>query len=86
MVWTEFSLALVADVLPSHRDFARDMGIWNISNSLPQIIAPVVGGPLIDTFAGLHRPLLGFQILFTIAIAYCLVGTVTVRYIRGVKR
>ena len=78
--------ALVADVLPSHKDFARDMGIWNISNSLPQIIAPVVGGPLIDTFAGLHRPLLGFQILFTIAIVYCLIGTVTVRYIRGVKR
>jgi len=78
--------ALVADVLPSHKDFARDMGIWNISNSLPQIIAPVVGGPLIDTFAGLHRPLLGFQILFAIAIVYCLIGTVTVRYIRGVKR
>src|SRR5712692_9954630 len=78
--------ALVADVLPSQKDFARDMGVWNISNSLPRLLAPIVAGPLIDTFAGLHQPVLGFQLLFAVAIVYCLIGTVTVRYIRGVKR
>jgi len=78
--------ALVADVLPSQQDFARDIGIWNIANALPRVIAPVVAGPLIDTFARLHQPVLGFQLLFAVAIVYCLLGTVTVRYIRGVKR
>jgi len=78
--------ALVADVLPSHKDFARDMGVWNISLSLPQVIAPVVGGPLIDSFTRSGQPVLGFQLLFAMAIVYCLIGTVTVRYIRGVKR
>ncbi len=78
--------ALVADVLPSHQNFARDMGIWNISLSLPQVIAPVIGGPLIDTFTRAHHPVLGYQLLFGMAVVYCLLGTVTVRYIRGVKR
>lgn len=77
--------ALVADVLPSRQHYARDMGVWNISLSLPQVIAPVIGGPLIDTFTRSHQPLLGYQLLFGMAIAYCLLGTVTVRYIRGVK-
>jgi MFS family permease len=77
--------ALVADVLPSQKDFARDIGVWNIANALPGLLAPVIAGPLIDTFAGLHQPVLGFQLLFAVAIVYCLIGTVTVRYIRGVK-
>ncbi len=78
--------ALVADTLPSRRNYARDMGVWNISQSLPQVIAPVIGGPLLDTFTKSGHPVLGFQLLFGMAIVYCLVGTVTVRYIRGVKR
>jgi MFS family permease len=84
--YTSVDWALVADVLPSHKDFARDMGVWNISLSLPQVIAPVIGGPLIDTFTRSHQPVLGFQLLFAISVVYCLLGTVTVRYIRGVKK
>ncbi|GAC1583331.1 MAG: hypothetical protein NVS4B1_22420 [Ktedonobacteraceae bacterium] len=78
--------ALVADVLPSHKNYARDMGVWNISQSLPQVIAPVIGGPLLDHFTQSGHPIIGFQLLFGMAIIYCLVGTVTIRYIRGVKR
>ena len=78
--------ALVADVLPSKRNYARDMGVWNISQSLPQVIAPVIGGPLLDHFTKSGPPVLGFQLLFGMAIVYCLLGTVTVRYIRGIKK
>lgn len=77
--------ALVADVLPSDKNFARDMGVWNIALSLPQVIAPVLGGPIIDSFTRVHNPVLGFQVLFTMAIIYCVIGTVTVRFIRGIK-
>jgi MFS family permease len=77
--------ALVADVLPSHRHYARDMGIWNVSLSVPQIIAPVLGGPLIDAFVRMKLPVLGFQLLFAMAIVYCVLGTVTVRFVKGVK-
>lgn len=78
--------ALVVDVLPAEKSYARDMGVWNISLSLPQVIAPVLGGPLIDAFTHAGNPVLGFQLLFSMAIVYCLIGTVTVRFIRGVKR
>jgi hypothetical protein len=62
------------------------MGVWNISLSIPQVIAPVIGGPLLDSFTHSGHPVLGFQILFAMSIAYCIIGTITVRYIRGVKR
>jgi len=78
--------ALVADVLPSYHNYAKDMGVWNISLSLPQVIAPILGGPLTDSFTRSGQPVLGFQLLFAMSIAYCLIGTITVRYIRGVKR
>ena len=78
--------ALVADVLPSKKRFAHDMGIWNIALSLPQVIAPVIGGPIIDGFARSGHTILGYQVQLLIAIAYCLIGTVTVRFIRGVKK
>jgi len=78
--------ALVADVLPSHHNYARDMGVWNISLSLPQVIAPVLGGPLTDSFTRSGQSVLGYQLLFGMAIVYCILGTVTIRYIRGVKR
>ncbi|PZW23325.1 MFS transporter [Thermosporothrix hazakensis] len=78
--------ALVADTLPSRETFARDMGVWNIALAIPQIIAPVIGGPLIDHFYRIGQSTLGFQLLFTLAILYCLIGTVTVRYIRVVNQ
>ncbi len=83
--YTSVDWALVADVLPSHEHYARDMGVWTISLSLPQVIAPILGGPLIDSFTHSGNPILGYQLLFAMAIAYCLIGTVTVRFIRGVR-
>lgn len=84
--YTSVDWALVADVLPSRRDHARDMGVWNVALSLPQVIAPIIGGPLLDSFTKSGHPVLGFQILFAMSIAYCLIGTVTVRYIRKVPK
>ena len=77
--------ALVVDVLPSQRNFARDMGVWNIALSMPQVIAPALGGPLIDTFTRAGNPVLGFQLIFGMAIVYCLVSTTAIRFIRGAK-
>ena len=77
--------ALVADVLPSRENYARDMGIWSISLAIPQVIAPVLGGPLLDNFARNGQTVLGYQIIFAMAIVYCLIGTVTIRYIRSVR-
>lgn len=78
--------ALATDVLPSRKNFARDMGIWNVAASLPQVVAPALGGPIRDAFIQAGHPVQGYQVLFSMAIVYCIIGTVTVRFIRGVKR
>jgi MFS family permease len=77
--------ALVADVLPSAKSHARDMGVWNVALSLSQVIAPVLGGPLLDAFTRAGNPVLGYQVIFSMSIVYCIIGTVTVRFIRGVR-
>jgi MFS family permease len=84
--YTSVDWALVADVLPSHHSYARDMGVWNISLSLSQVVAPILGGPLLDAFTRSGHPILGYQILFAMAIVYCLLGTILVRNIRSVKK
>jgi predicted MFS family arabinose efflux permease len=41
-------LALVTDVLPdSRRDAAKDLGILNVANALPQVVAPVTGAAIL---------------------------------------
>jgi MFS family permease len=72
--------ALVADVLPSEKTFARDMGVWNIALTLPQVLAVVFGGWLL-TFGSV-----GYTLLFVCLVIFCVLGTVTVSFIRGVKR
>lgn len=75
--------ALVADVLPSEKTYARDMGVWNIGLTLPQVLAAVLGGWLL-TLGGHTR--FGYSLLFIWFVLFCVAGTVTVRYIKGVQR
>jgi MFS family permease len=78
--------ALVADVLPSEATFARDMGVWNIALTLPQVFAVVLGGWLLLLGVALGNSGLGYTLLFVAFVAFCVLGTVTVRNIKGVKR
>lgn len=41
-LYTTVDAALVAQVLPSRQDTARDLGIMNLTNTLPAILAPVL--------------------------------------------
>ncbi len=78
--------ALVADTLPSDATYARDMGVWNIALTLPQVFAVVFGGWLLALGILLGQPTLGYTLLFVWFVIFCALGTVTVRYIRGVVR
>lgn len=40
-------LALVTDVLPNPDNAAKDLGVFNIANALPQSIAPALGAFLL---------------------------------------
>ncbi len=77
--------ALVADVLPSEKTFARDMGIWNIALTLPQVLAVVFGGWLLAFGGAMGNLSLGYTLIFAFLVVFCVLGTITVRFIRGVK-
>jgi MFS family permease len=78
--------ALVADVLPSEHTFARDMGVWNIALTIPQVIAAVLGAALITLGKSALSGQYSYTFIFVALVIFCVAGTVTVRNIKGVKR
>lgn len=81
--------ALASDVLPSEDDHAKDMGVWHIAMTMPQVLAPLIAGFLLDRFQIIGKnagiPTLGYTVIFGLAVIYFFFGTVMVRNIRGVR-
>ncbi|WP_458106604.1 MFS transporter [Arthrobacter sp. R3-55] len=70
-------VALVVDVLPNPEDAAKDLGVINIANNLPQMLAPVINAALITMF--------GYASIFVWSIALVLLSSVFVFPIRKVR-
>ncbi|MFD8142909.1 MFS transporter [Streptomyces sp. NPDC059708] len=70
--------AVVTLVLPRARDAARDMGVLNIANAGPQIIAPFVASAIVTALGG-YGP------LFLIGGALSLLGALAIVPIRKVR-
>jgi len=81
--------ALASDVLPSQDDYAKDMGVWHVAFTFPQVIATPIAGFLLDKFqiigAQSGAPNLGYTAIFSLATLYFILGTVLVRKIRKVR-
>jgi MFS family permease len=76
--YTSVDFALLTEVLPSSTDRAKDLGVFNVASSLPQVLAPVVAAPIV-TGAG------GYPVLYLVAGAVGLTGAVLVYRIRSVR-
>mgnify|MGYP003664454898 FL=1 len=75
--------ALVAQILPSRADAGRDLGLFNLGNTLPQALAP---GLAILVLAGSGwGPMGGYPALFAIAGGSALLGGIAAAFIRGVR-
>lgn len=70
--------ALVTLVLPAAKDAARDMGILNIANAGPQIVAPLVAAVIITALGG-------YQALFVFAALFALLGALAIVPVRSVR-
>ncbi|MDX3536173.1 MFS transporter [Streptomyces sp. MB09-01] len=70
--------ALVTLVLPRAEDAARDMGVLNIANAGPQIIAPFVASAVVTALGG-YTP------LFLVGGALSLIGALAILPIRSVR-
>ncbi|PZT68259.1 MFS transporter [Streptomyces sp. SW4] len=76
-VYMAVDMALITKVLPRAADAGKDMGVINIANAGPQILAPTIAGWIVA--AG------GYEALFPVAAAVSLVGAFGVLRVRGVR-
>jgi len=76
-------LALATQVLPNPDDVAKDLGVLNIANALPQSIAPAIAPAIIAL--GAATPLGGYTVYYLFGALIALAGAVLVYRIKGVK-
>jgi MFS family permease len=69
--------ALMSQVLPTAADHGKDLGVLNIAATLPQTIAPFIGGALVVS--------LGYRALFPVAIVLAVAGALAVLPIKSVR-
>lgn len=83
-VYVAVDFALITQVLPRAGDRARDLGVINIANALPQVLAPALSGPLIAWFALHHNHAAGYRALYLLAAAIGIASSVLILKIRSV--
>jgi MFS family permease len=76
-VYLAVDQALVTQVLPAAADRAKDLGVINIANSGPQVLAPAVAAPVIAELGG-------YLGLYVVTALVTLLAGVLVHRIRGV--
>ena len=77
-VFQSVDTALITEVLPDRDDFGKDLGVINIAATLPQTIAPAAAGLIVLRLGG-------YSALFPWAIAFVLIGGLSVWMIRSVR-
>jgi MFS family permease len=76
--------ALACDTLPDRTRSAKDMGLFHVSFTLPQVFVPFVAGFALDLFNH-QAPNAGYRVIFVGAAAFYVLGTVFVSRIRSVR-
>lgn len=69
--------ALIISVLPDDKTAAKDMGILNLSNTLGQIVGPIMAGAIISAS--------GYHFLFPVVTVICMFGGVLIMMIHRSK-
>ncbi|HET6383958.1 MAG TPA: MFS transporter [Armatimonadota bacterium] len=88
--------ALGCAVLPDREhNAAKDMGVWHISMTLPQSIAPALAGLVLTLLPHhlspgpsgpiVHYSVIGYDALFLITAVFLLLGAVLIRNVRSVQ-
>jgi len=70
--------ALVTLVLPRGEDAARDLGVLNIANAGPQVIAPLIAAVIISSLGG-------YRMLFIVGGCCGIAGAIAVMPVRSVR-
>jgi len=76
--FTSVDFALMTQVLPADQDRGKDLGVINIANSLPQVLAPAIAAPIV-AHAG------GYPTLYVASSVIALAGAALVYRIKSVR-
>ena len=76
--------ALACDTLPDRSHSAKDMGLFHVAYTLPQVLLPSLFGVLLGYF-NQQSANSGYRVVFTSAIVFYLLGTILVSRIRSVR-
>ncbi|MFF3315611.1 MFS transporter [Streptomyces sp. NPDC003035] len=79
-LYLSVDVALAAAVLPNPEESAKDMGVLNIGNALPQSLVPIAAPALLAIGGGGN-----YSALFLFGGVACVLGAVAVQFIRSVK-
>mmetsp|Transcript_15866 Transcript_15866/g.39129 ORF Transcript_15866/g.39129 Transcript_15866/m.39129 type:complete len:493 (+) Transcript_15866:321-1799(+) len=78
--------AMATDLLPNPDDFAKDMGVWSLAMTLPQVFSGNLAGFVMKyckkIFPGSH---IEFSAIFLSAMLFLAVGTIYVKKIQSVN-
>src|SRR5581483_4641466 len=77
-VYIAVDIALITEVLPSAESRGKDMGVFNIANSLPQVIVPIIAVATISSF---HN----YTFLFVVVAIAAVLSGVLIAPIKGVR-
>ncbi|MEO7466788.1 MAG: MFS transporter [Sphingobium limneticum] len=72
-------LALLAAILPRPEDSAKDMGVFQIANSLPQSLAPAIA-PVILVIGNAHGN--GYAAIYIVGCLFAVLGAITICPVR----
>jgi MFS family permease len=78
-IYIAVDLALVADVLPSHQEVAKDLGVLNIAGALPFSIAPALAPVILIASDGSYAVLYGVAAVAALAAAAAIIPVRRVR-------
>lgn len=91
-IYTAVDFALITQVLPGAADRAKDLGVINIANALPQVFAPLIAGVLLAVVESTGGAVetdgdgfsTGYFSLYLLAFAVSVLGSILVTRIRSV--
>lgn len=73
--------AFATNLLPE-KDEAKHMGVWHIAFTVPQVVAPLIGGLAAQAVNNSYGPGSGYRVVMFLAAAYLAIGTAMIRPIR----
>lgn len=81
-IFVAVSFAISTRVLPPTDDSGRDLGVFNISATVPQVLAPIFGVPVITLIASYS---VGYTVLFSAMAVMFLMGGLMIYKVKSVE-